>query len=187
LTFLEPLSWVGSDRFDFVVGHALTAAKAMALDEFKVFANFRHLEQVIEMLEEKKKAAHRQAIVALQRPVVLAMNIPQKWNDNGEIEQKCLRICEVVNASIEQMFKSPSNATVRDLEEILSKREQTSVGVRHLRNAWDASYDFLTVAEALKHTARLTPANEIMEQFLSRKHSVPNASRATSERTSKQV
>jgi hypothetical protein len=92
-----------------------------------------------------------------------------------------------VNASIEQMFKSPSNATVRDLEEILSKREQTSVGVRHLRNAWDASYDFLTVAEALKHTARLTPANEIMEQFLSRKHSVPNASRATSERTSKQV
>ncbi len=34
LTFLEPLSDVGDSRIDFVVGHALTTAKAMELESF---------------------------------------------------------------------------------------------------------------------------------------------------------
>lgn len=170
-TFLEPLSWVGSSRFDFVVGHALTTAKAMELDEFKVFANFRHLQQLAEMLEvdDQEKSIQRDAVSELQTPVVLSMNIPLGWNDGGKIEKTCLRLCEVVNKAVESIFKSLSDGTVREMEEILATLEETRVSARHLRSAWDASFDFLTVAHAFKHADKLAPADAIMSQFLQRK------------------
>jgi len=191
LTFLEPLSGVGRSRFDFVVGHALTVATALALPGYRVFANYRHLQQVVEQLEidEASKNERKAAVAKLQKPVVVAANIPSKWQDDADVERKCLRICGVVNRASEALFKTLSTGTVRELEARLGSRIQTHVDAKDLRDAWEASYDFLTADEGIHHMNRnkeILPAAAIMKRLMDCKAAAAKALRRQQEHVAQQ-
>jgi transcriptional regulator with XRE-family HTH domain len=150
LTFLEPLSWYGESRFDFVVGHALTTAMALADRDYRVFANFRHLERLSSIIEiqgedgAQKKQELKEQVRSLKKPVVLAMNMPENWREDKDIVERCRRLCKVVRCAVKELFRTLTSGTVREMESILEQRDQTKVSAKFLRTAWEASYEFST-------------------------------------------
>ena len=170
LTFLEPLSAPIASGFDLVVGHALTLAMALSSENYKVFANFRHLQSATEHFKKPDQRKHFGTIVdTLRKPVVFALNIPNDWDRDEKVAMKCLRICGAVNQASKRLFKALTQELIVELGALLQSQVKTKINTTKLREAWDASYDFKTAAEGLEYMSKnekLEPANSIMTRLL---------------------
>lgn len=149
-TFLEPLDRVGHNRIDFVVGHALTLAAALAATNpprYKIFSTYRHLQQLVKLLESREFKADEatiascvEAVDQLQQPVFICLggNFPE-----GNREKVALRLCGLAARVAERELAGDLPTRLAEhLQTLLPRLSDSQGSARHLQRAWRDSYDF---------------------------------------------